>query len=398
MPKAFPKKTLSKSCSKQLFLLLLYFNSNNLITNPQNRIFGLDVLRAIAILMVVSSHVLWIYPESNTILPLVLQLFGFWGVELFFVLSGFLIGSILYKLYVNDTFNFKVVCQFLKRRWFRTLPNYYLILLVNIAIAGFIGYPIQKVGHYFIFFQNFVSESPSFFTESWSLSVEEFTYILVPLALFLGTFTNGGKKSKYFLRLILFLILFFTVTKIFFNFNHTISNLSDWNSQVKSVVVYRVDAILIGILAVWFRFNFENFWQKKKAFFAFLGIVIFLFLLFGIPFFKLVIEQKPFFWNVIYLPLTSLGFVFFFPIFSQWKVSSSSLKQPIEFISKISYAIYLLHYGIILQLMKYFVDTTVLSSIERHFFTLLYLSITFFLSYILYRFYEKPMTDLRDKK
>lgn len=369
-----------------------------MITNLQNRIFGLDVLRAIAILMVVSSHVLWIYPESDTILPSVLQLFGFWGVELFFVLSGFLIGSILYKMYVNDTFNFKAIRQFLKRRWFRTLPNYYLMLLVNIAIAGFIGYPIENVGLYFVFFQNFVSEAPTFFTESWSLSVEEFTYILVPLVLFLGTFKNGEKKSKYFLWFIFFLILFFIGTKIIFNFNHTIVNMTDWNSQVKSVVIYRVDAILIGILAAWFRFNFENFWKKNQIFFAFLGIGVFLFLLFGIAFFNLEIAQKPFFWNVIYLPLTSLGFVFFFPIFSEWKGSSSSLKQPIECISKISYSIYLLHYGIILQLMKHFVDTTVLSSMERHFFTLLYILITFFLSYILYRFYEKPMMDLRDKK
>ncbi len=102
--------------------------------NLKERIFGLDALRATAILMVVSSHVLWIYPKSNAFIPTLFELFGFWGVELFFVLSGFLIGSILYKTFVNENFTLKSVFHFLKRRWFRTLPNYYLVLLLNILI------------------------------------------------------------------------------------------------------------------------------------------------------------------------------------------------------------------------------------------------------------------------
>ena len=132
--------------------------------------------------------------------------------------------------------------------------------------------------------------------------------------------------------------------------------------------------------------------------FALIGFGILFFLMFGIIPMNLTIEQNPFFWNVIYLPLTSFGFAFFFPFFSEWKVSNSWLKFPVEFTSKISYSIYLLHYSVILQLMKHFVDTTVLSTSERHFFTLIYLTITFLLSYILYRFYEKPMMNLRDKR
>ena len=72
--------------------------------NLKERIFGLDALRATAILMVVSSHVLWIYPKSNAFIPTLLELFGFWGVELFFVLSGFVIGSIRYKTFINENF------------------------------------------------------------------------------------------------------------------------------------------------------------------------------------------------------------------------------------------------------------------------------------------------------
>ena len=356
------------------------------------------MLRTSAIIMVVCSHILWIYPKSNAFIPILFELFGFWGVELFFVLSGFLIGSILYKTFVNESFTLKSVFHFLKRRWFRTLPNYYLVLLINIGIAFFLGFSIENIGIYFVFLQNFASKSPAFFPESWSLSVEEFAYLLLPFVLFLGTFGIIKNKTKRFLIIVFSLFIIFVFAKVVFTTTQTVSDLTDWNSNLKSVVIYRIDAILVGVLIAWIRFNFEVFWKKYKVLFAFVGIGIFFFLLFGITSSNLRIEQSQFFWNVIYLPLTSFGFAFFFPIFSEWKVSNSWLKFPIEFTSKISYSIYLLHYSVILQLLKVFIDTSQMSTTERHFFTLIYLTITFLLSYILYRFYEKPMMNLRDKQ
>lgn len=363
----------------------------------KERIFGLDILRAAAILMVVSSHVLWIYPKSKALIPTLLELFGFWGVELFFVLSGFLIGSILYQSYVSDSFTLQSVFRFLKRRWFRTLPNYYLVLILNISIAFYIGYNIENVGLYFVFLHNFLGKVPAFFPESWSLSVEEFAYLLLPFVLLLLPFGFVKNESKRFLIIVFSLFIIFVFAKVVFNATQTVSNLTYWNSNLKSIVIYRIDAILVGVLVAWIRFNFEAFWKKYKVHFAFIGIGVFFFFLFGIPSLNLKIEQSQFFWNVIYLPLTSFGFAFFFPIFSEWKVSSSWLKFPIEFISKISYSIYLLHYSVVLQLMKHFIDTTVLSTSEKHFFTFCYLVITFLLSFILYQFYEKPMMNCRDK-
>lgn len=364
----------------------------------KERIFGLDLLRAIAILMVLCSHVLWIYPKNNGLISFFFELFGYWGVELFFVLSGFLIGTILFKMFVSNSFSLQAVLLFLKRRWFRTLPNYYLVLIINLIIAYFIGYKVDRMGSYFVFLQNFSSSAPAFFPESWSLSVEEYAYLLLPLALCLGTFSVVKKQSKLFLIIVFLLILVFFFAKVYFNFSQSVSDLNYWNLNLKSVVVYRIDAILIGVLASWFCINYNSFWIKFKIHLAFLAVCIFLFLLFGVAILNLRIEQSPFFWNVFYLPLTSIGFAFFFPFFSEWKLSNSFLMIPVQIISKISYSIYLLHYSIVLQLMKYCVDTENLSSPERHFFTFYYLVITFILSYFLYRFYEKPMMNLRDKK
>jgi peptidoglycan/LPS O-acetylase OafA/YrhL len=150
------------------------------VTNNHTRIFGLDLMRTIAILMVLSGHCLWIYPQDDSLFHQLLQLFGFFGVEIFFVLSGFLIGKILYHLYLKDDFSLATVFYFLKRRWFRTFPNYYLVLLINILIAGFIGQETPKLWRYFFFLQNFKITMLPFFTESWSLSIEEFAYIVLP--------------------------------------------------------------------------------------------------------------------------------------------------------------------------------------------------------------------------
>ena len=179
------------------------------ITTTTERLFGLDVLRSAAILMVLSSHCLWIYPNASGILSQLFTLLGFWGVELFFVLSGFLIGKILIQLYLTGNFTMRSVSQFLKRRCLRTLPNYYFVLLLNIAIALVLGNSISNSGLYFVFLQNFSTTMPAFFTESWSLSVEEVTYLLLPLCLYFTTKSRNKSRSNRFIVLVIIMYVFF---------------------------------------------------------------------------------------------------------------------------------------------------------------------------------------------
>jgi peptidoglycan/LPS O-acetylase OafA/YrhL len=355
-------------------------------------------MRAIAILMVLSSHILWIYPTQDGVLYQILTLFGFWGVEIFFVLSGFLIGKILFQLYTKENFTYKTVLFFLKRRWFRTLPNYFFILLINIAIAGFIGYSIDGLASYFVFLQNFSSQMNAFFPESWSLSVEEFAYLFLPfMLLFMSFWFKPKNKSRFFLNVVLFLTAIFLGNKIVYHTNTSVTSLIQWNTNLKAVVVYRIDSILIGVLFSWISLVHVDFWKRNRYNMAFIGVFFLFILVFGLSNFHIFIETHRFFWNVLYLPIVSIVFAFFLPFLSQYNSAPKWFLKPITFISLMSYSIYLLHYSVILQLMKYCINTNLLSIMQLHLYTFVFLVVTFSSSWVLYYFFEKPIMNLRDR-
>lgn len=362
------------------------------------RVFGLDLMRTMAITMVLCSHILWIYNPNDGIIRQLFALFGFLGVEFFFVLSGFLIGRIIYKIFVKDEFTLKSAFVFLKRRWFRTLPNYFLVLIINITITISLGYSIPKLGLYFVFLQNGFSKMSTFFPESWSLSVEEWAYIVLPVSLVLfSVFFKPKNKKKFFLIITLLLIALFIFFKICYQLATKTTTLDEWNVSLKSVMVYRLDAIFMGVLCAWISINYEKCWTKFKFPSAVIGSLIMMFMYFGMGFLRIVPETYPFIWNVVYLPLASFSIAFFLPFLSQLETSIEIIKKPIEFISKISYSIYLLHYSVVLQLVMLFVDREKTSLLQLHLITAFYLTIVVLLSFIFYRFYEKPMMDLRDK-
>src|SRR5205085_5698906 len=103
------------------------------------RIYGLDILRAVAILLVIYAH--WIVHVGSEIFNL-----GD-GVAIFFVLSGFLIGKILFSI-INKRFAFRDLINFWIRRWFRTLPAYFFV----VGLVMIFTHELHL--SYFIFAQN----------------------------------------------------------------------------------------------------------------------------------------------------------------------------------------------------------------------------------------------------
>jgi peptidoglycan/LPS O-acetylase OafA/YrhL len=358
------------------------------------RIFGLDLMRTIAILMVLFSHLLLFSPSQNLITVQLAPLFGFLGVETFLVLSGFLIGNKIYaRMVLQDKFSWTEALQTLKQRGWRTLPNYFLALLIAIIIGFWFQYSEDNLWKYFFLVQNFTSPMPLFFSESWSITIGFFGNVILISGMFLVINRFHFKnKSKAFLIGIVFIIMISLVWKLVYYLTNSTTTLLQWNTNLKAVVIYRLDSFFIGALCSWICFNATNIWKKHKSIFLCFGLLLMGLLFVGVGYFQLLIDSNPFFWDVLYLPLTSIAIAFLLPTFSQCNFEGV-LKNSITFISKISFAVYLIHYSIILQLMSHFLVPKLYTTTEFCFFSICYLVITLLFGFIFYHFYERPLSN-----
>lgn len=141
------------------------------------RIHGLDTLRAVAILLVIPRHAWEIlkWPSLKTFFGN----HGWVGVDLFFVLSGFLIGSqLLQDVQKTGAVDFK---SFYTKRAFRILPSYFVVLTLYFAWPDFRETPnLKPAWTYLLFVMNF-GEKAQAFSHAWSLCIEEHFYIVFPL-------------------------------------------------------------------------------------------------------------------------------------------------------------------------------------------------------------------------
>lgn len=148
---------------------------------PRN--FGLDVLRAFAILLVLASHYgqavpRWFGARAASHIPAAIGAYGTYGVVVFFALSGFLVGGIALRAMSSGP-SLRSIGTFLVRRWMRTVPLYYAAILLFLAATPPSTDWLHHVLSYATFTQNFASDMPSdrWFATSWSLTVEEWFYL-----------------------------------------------------------------------------------------------------------------------------------------------------------------------------------------------------------------------------
>ncbi|WP_392388838.1 acyltransferase family protein [Flavobacterium piscinae] len=233
---------------------------------------------------------------------------------------------------------------------------------------------------------------------SWSLSVEQFCYILGPVLLYLFIrFIPSINRKKLFLWVTCGIICAVLLIRFWFHETHQLASIYEWNENLRKVSMYRLDAIYYGFLAYYLYVNFPISASLTKLLFVFgiLGIfTLHLFIFYwGISF-----ETHPGFFNVFYLSLNSVSICSLMPYLFTITISSTPVLKGLTLLSVLSYSIYLLHYTIILHSMKVLVPSDHLEGIPLLLYTLVYWLIILVFSYLLYRFFERPMTDLRERK
>lgn len=236
-----------------------------------NRLRELDFLRGIAIVLVLLRH-RYICQFTENI--------GWIGVDLFFVLSGFLVSGLLFK-------EFKVYGniqpkRFLIRRGFKIYPIYYIfniLYLIPILIDG--NLKIIPLLSDLTFTQNYANGWGYLYFASWSLAVEEHFYFAFTILLWLGIKYNkiilneSFEKRNYFQILIIGMLIFCFYLRL-------ISNIEFPEDVARNFTMthLRIDSLLAGVYIAYlyyFRLNVTtqifNKYKKILLSIAFLCLV-----------------------------------------------------------------------------------------------------------------------------
>ena len=364
------------------------------------REFGLDLLRALAILFVVYGHGLHLVSPDLPVNLLAVPVLD--GVTLFFVLSGFLIGRILLKTINHEQFNGSMLLQFWIRRWFRTLPNYYLVLTLIILATLLIGDqtpPIpSNMAAYYLFSQNLAWPHPEFFGEAWSLAIEEWFYLTIPIPLLL---ISKSKKIDLhrFMWLYIFIVIIATVSlRIYLVSIHGYANEHDWGYGLKMQVVTRMDSLMFGVLGAYLSLYHKEIWAKAAhplIFWTGVGLLVFDRIM------RLDTDGMVYL-NYFALSVTPIATLMLLPKLSAWHSMPGPVGKAITFISIISYSMYLINQALVAETLIPYLMPGLMHLLWRfsdHANLIQYLLFWFFTiagSATLYRFYEKPMTHLRE--
>lgn len=340
----------------------------------QKRVFGLDFARASAILFVLLSHFFKNF-----------EILGFFGVELFFALSGYLLGQIMWRIF-DKGISVEVVFNFWQRRWFRTIPNYFLFLFLMIPFHFYVKKdPIEwsVISEYFYFGQNLLKASSGFYAISWSLCVEEWFYLLFPIPIFLFRKMGFKNINSFCFTILLFYVSCFIIKNYL---------LASGIHNIRMVALGRLDAITSGVLVAVIKLNID---KKKINGMALLGLLLLL-TSFGLMLFS----KKDSSESNLLLSLVPLSFSFLLPKIEQLKFPEKKfgfIRNAVTNLSLWSYSIYLSHIPILFTLY-YLTDGLTTSLFMKIVVKILGFILTILVSKWLFVYFETPLTNKRPKE
>ena len=352
---------------------------------------SIDSLRALAVLAVIIYHVDVNYLPG-----------GFLGVDLFFVLSGYLISSLIIKEYRKtgslNLYNFYI------RRARRLLPVVYFMITVGLVVMVLFNEVLLRKSHldaifgyiyssnwWYIFhkldyFDSFGAQSP--FKHLWSLAIEEQFYMIFPLLFLL---VNRKKKSKdgtyklnkNFLYVVLGLILVSLIAHILlFDINNISRIYFGTDTRAFSLLVGVVGAILYPMERLHAKVT-----PQQNMIYSVVSLVSIATLITVMIYTS---EYNTLLYRGGFLLVAILGLIVIISSGKQHTLMSRLLSfKPVVFIGKISYSLYLWHFPVL-------VLTTPVSEIGNPniIFVILRVILTFILATASYVFVETPIRKL----
>ena len=312
------------------------------------------MLRGVAVLMVLACHA-GVYPA------------GWIGVDLFFVLSGFLISGLLFSEWKRSgTFDIR---RFYIRRAFKIWPVFFLYIAVSEFLDVHSGntHPRELLSEIF-FVQNYIHQ-PYHWQHLWSLAVEEHFYLVLPVLLYVLSFSGFRKLPACFLTAgVLCLSLRFIL---------------GWPLSGNQYEIYyspthlRIDSLFFGVLVGWMRaFHPEQFARIARSRLLFIPLAIAA--AFSVTFTLESPMMHTIGFTVLYLGFGSL---------LMWTIDlrSPAFLRPVAWVGKYSYSIYVWHLVFLAGMSR------TLSSLP------LYMALSIGLGIAMSHLIEFPALALRDR-
>ncbi|MGL5665153.1 MAG: acyltransferase family protein [Shewanella sp.] len=334
----------------------------------------IDGLRAVAVLMVILFHM-----NADWIPG------GFIGVDVFFVISGYIITSAIYPRILNEKFSFN---HFYVRRIKRILPLFYLVVMTSLFFAYFFFTPNDFVGfadslrYASSFISNVYFEKHSGYfapasetlplLHTWSLSLEEQFYFIWPMALILIT-------RSLTLRCFLFVISSSLVGLI--AYSEYMARLSGSSSYY--LIQSRAFEFLIGAFLAIMVCKKKISMDLPMGFWQFTGIAGMV----SLAFLSFYLNENDIFPGLHALVVTIASALVILSGVSKTSIVSYILSlRPMAFIGRLSYSLYLWHWPVLAFYRYYFISFTIVDAIICG-------VITVVLSFVSWRWFETPLRN-----
>lgn len=349
-----------------------------MLLNSPFRRSEIDFLRGIAILLVLLRH----YRYNDYLYGI-----GWIGVDLFFVLSGFLVSGLLFKEHKKDQKIFPI--HFLIRRGFKIYPIFYIFIVGTLVGKIISDSPIivsNLIGELF-FLQNYLG---SMWSHTWSLAVEEHFYLLLTLLVYITSRANQTNNSKLYLYIFLIIAITCLLLRIY-------STHIDFKLSNMFYSHNRLDALFFGVfISHWYHYKpkeLKSFTDRHKA-----KLLLF---------FALCITITPIHKAITSTLLPTIGLTFVYLGFGALLLSllytdlTSKIKnkfilaiyRSIEKMGVYSYSIYLFHVvvSIVIKSLR------IKYQIQDELALLLYFSSAIFIGILMSKMIELPFLKARDK-
>lgn len=347
----------------------------------------LDILRCVAVLLVMGHH---------GFMKGIWQEVGWSGVDLFFVLSGFLISGLLFTEYrKTGAINLR---RFFIRRGFKIYPAYWVLLLASalITLACHQHFYGALWLHEVLFIQNYAR---GIWGHTWTLAVEEHFYVALPLLLLAMYRLSKNRKDPFWSVPYAFCILAsVTLSMRYFAVHSPDYRSVFWRTHM------RIDSLFFGVaLSYFYHFHparvIGTLQKRGTRLILEAATALFLGCCFGFT-----VESR--FMQSFGLTLVYLGFGGLLMLcltapepretFSPMSVAWQKLSEALAFVGMYSYSIYLWHFAVLIY------GTNILKALSSvplspAVLTWIYVAVSIPFGIVMARLIEFPVLRLRDK-